>query len=377
MLLGLIGASGFVLGRGFFAYRPVTENAPATDRDRGVYLGGWLIMLVGIAASIVLVARNVGLAVFSQGYLRFLELSSTTMLGPLLGLANLGCLFAICGAKGREWMKPLAVWGVFLALPVLILGARSGPMISLVGFAVALSYGGVRLNRALLAGTALVSLVAIPAIESFRTVGFANRSGVNWTDVTPVDTLTELGGSLRATMAYVEWIEKGDSYLFGATYWAPFDRQILTRLIPGREPIPVENDVRVPQRLMDQREGNLGGSATGEGVLQFRSRGSVPRFWGPGSTVRMAGARCRKVGIGSCEPGHRHVSPFFSHPRRLARYSGDDRGGSGPPGVLSIRRPVRPLETWTAGRPLLSARDRSRVMHLTILVVPRAGLDGF
>ena len=63
----------------------------------------------------------------------------------------------------------------------------------------------------------LAALVGIPAIEAFRNVGFANRDSVNWTDVTPVDTLTELGGSLQATMAYVDWIEKGDPYLLGGT----------------------------------------------------------------------------------------------------------------------------------------------------------------
>ena len=274
MLLGLIGAAGFVLGAGFFARGPVTEAVPATDRDRGIYVGGWLIMLVGTIASIVFVALNVGLAaIYAEGYPRFLQLSSTTMLGTLLGLANLGCLFAVCGAQGREWIKPMAVWGVCMALPVLILGARSGPMISLVGFAVVLSYGGVRLNRALLAGAVLVSMIAIPAIESFRNVGFANRSGVDWTDVAPVDTLTELGGSLRATMSYVDWIERGDSYLFGATYWAPFDRQILTRLIPGREPIPVEDDERLPGRLMAEREGPFGASATGEAYYNFGAVG--------------------------------------------------------------------------------------------------------
>ena len=119
----------------------------------------------------------------------------------------------------------------------------------------------------------LAALVGIPAIEAFRNVGFANRDSVDWTDVTPVDTLTELGGSLIATMAFVDWIEKGDPYLLGSTYWAPFDRQILTRLIPGREPIPLEDDERLPQRLMDEREGSIGGSASGEAYYNFGPMG--------------------------------------------------------------------------------------------------------
>jgi O-antigen polysaccharide polymerase Wzy len=270
MLLGVIGAAGFVFGSGLLTRRPSRNATLRGDTERGLYIGGWLIMLSGIASSWVFVALNVGLTtVFSEGYLSFLALAGSTILGTLMGLANLGCLLAICGARGRDWTKPLAMWGVCQALPVLILGARQGPLIAALGFAVVLSCRGVQFNRAILAVALLAAFVGIPAIAAYRNIGFANRDSVNWTDVTPLDTFTELGGSLQATKAYVDWIERGDPYLLGATYWAPFDRQILTRAIPGREQIPWESDERLPMRLMDEREGPFGGSATGEAYYNF------------------------------------------------------------------------------------------------------------
>ena len=121
----------------------------------------------------------------------------------------------------------------------------------------------------MLAAVILASTIVIPAVRVFREVGFANRSLVNWTELSPLETVVELGGSLRATKAYIDWIEEGDPYLLGSGYWAPFDRQVLTRVIPGREQIPAELDERIPLRMMDIREGAVGASATGEAYYNF------------------------------------------------------------------------------------------------------------
>jgi hypothetical protein len=279
MILGVIGAAGFVFGAGFFATRSSTREANSPDRTHypGLYGGGWLIMSGGITASVLVIAQNVGLGVFSMGYLDFLSLTGSTPLGPTLWLSHLGCLLAICGAGGRRWVKPLVVWGAFVGLPMLVLGARSATMVPLVSFAVILTLRGVRFSRWVLAAALLASLIAIPAIQAFRLVGFANRSEVHWTDVTPLDTLMELGGSLQAVRAYVDWIEDGEEYLLGASYWGPIDRQVLTRLVPGRERIPYEQDERIPGRLMI-REGPIGLSSTGEAYFNFGAIGPFMYF---------------------------------------------------------------------------------------------------
>ena len=87
------------------------------------------------------------------------------------------------------------------------------------------------------------------------------------------DTARHIHGTrwlLQATRAYVDWIERGDPLLLGASYWAPVDRQMLIRVIPGREPIPYDQDEHMPSathgraRRSHRRVGHRGG------VLQFR-----------------------------------------------------------------------------------------------------------
>jgi hypothetical protein len=152
---------------------------------------------------------------------------------------------------------------------MLLLGLRSEAMVPLVTFAVVLASRGVKFRRGVVIAAVVISSVVIPAIRLIRDVGFSNRSSVTWTEVTPLDTVMELGGSLRAVTAYVDWIDSGDEYLLGASYWAPFDSQILVRVIPGRERIPLERDKRLPGMFMDGRVGPWGASAVGEAYYNF------------------------------------------------------------------------------------------------------------
>jgi hypothetical protein len=284
MILGVLGAVGFVFGVGLVADRRATEPVQTTDRvhDAGLYLIGWPMMLVGIAASAAVLVQNGGLAVFSLSYLEVLNLGGSTNFGNFIDLSQLGCMFALCGAGGRRWIFPFVVWLIFAGVPMLLLGLRTDAIVPLVSYAIVLTHRGVRFRPSLLIAVVLALLIVIPGVYAFRLVGFANRQLVSWTQVTPLDTFMELGGSLRATKAYVDWIEQGDSYLLGASYWAPFDRQILVRVLPSREPIPYAEDERVPLRLMDGREGAVGGSATGEAYYNFGVVGPFIYFAGLG-----------------------------------------------------------------------------------------------
>ena len=278
MLLSVIGAAGFVFGLGLFSGPAAARHPDITTGEHEqvpeLYGVGWVLMLIGLGATMVILIQAGGPALFSMSYLDFRSaVLGPTMLQTVLDLSQLGCLLTICGAGGRRWLKPLAIWSLCAALPVLLIGLRSQALVPLVTFAVILSLRGVRFPRSLIIAAFLIVSIVIPAVQAFRLVGFGNRSLVNWTEVTPLDTLMELGGSVRATKAYVDWIESGDPYLLGASYWAPFDRQVLVRVIPGREPIPWEQDERVPIRLMDTREGAVGASATGEAYYNFGAAG--------------------------------------------------------------------------------------------------------
>jgi oligosaccharide repeat unit polymerase len=270
MVLAVIGAAGFVGGVGMMVHRtPGTRTRPDPREDVVLFRAGWALLVLGLAGSAFFIFQAGGLGVFSLGYLDFRStVLAETQLQSAIDLSQLGCLFALCGADRHQWRWPLAAWSVLGAL-LLLIGMRTEALIPLVAYIVVLSHRGVRFRRRHLVASVLAIAVMIPAVKGFRNVGFGNRSDVDWTDVTPLDTLTELGGTLRATKAYVDWIESGDSFLLGTGYWAPFDRHMLSRLVPGWEQRPYETDERIPTRNMVGREGSVGTSATGESYYNF------------------------------------------------------------------------------------------------------------
>jgi hypothetical protein len=208
-----------------------------------------------------------------MGYQEFRQgVLAPTHLQTLVDTSQLGCLLALCGGGRRRWVLTLAVWSP-VAVAMLLIGLRTEAMVPLVTFAITLSYRGIRLHRGVLAAAIVASLVVIPAVRVFRLVGFENRSNVSWAEMSPLETFTELGITLRAAKAYVDRIEAGDEYLLGASYWAPFDRQLLVRLIPDREQIPFNEDRRVPSRLLPIYEGAVGESSTGEAYYNFGAVG--------------------------------------------------------------------------------------------------------
>jgi hypothetical protein len=272
MILGVLGSAGFLFALGLLDHPrdAAAEHGHTGMHDRGLWVGGWILMLVSIAAAAVVVVQSGGSELFSMTYLEFRrQFLRDTWLPNMIELSQLGCLLAMCGSAGRDWRWPALVWGGVIAIPMLVIGSRATAMIPLVVFAVALSNRGVHFRRMTIAVTVLAVSFIVPAVYAYRNVGVGNRDLVNWTDVTPLDAVVEMGGSLQATRAYVDWIGSGDAYLLGASYWAPIDRQLLTRIVPGREPIEFVNDARIPLRLMDEREGAIGGSATGEAYYNF------------------------------------------------------------------------------------------------------------
>lgn len=271
MILGVCGAAGFVLGIGLFVGRtPDVPPSRATVQFDGVlYAIGWVVLLAGLIASAVALVVGGGISVLSASYGVFREtVLEGTMLWVTIRIAELGCLMAICGASGGKWKWPLAAWSL-LGLVLMLVGLRNEAMIPLIAFAIVLMHRGVRFRRSLLIGAVLTSLVVIPVIRVIRDVGIGNSATVDWKKATPIETFTELGGTLRAAKAYVDWIQGGEPYLLGASYWAPIDRQLLKRVIPGHVVPTYTEDRRVPAREIGSREGSVGSSATGEAYYNF------------------------------------------------------------------------------------------------------------
>ena len=309
LVLALLGATGFVLGVALTSGPPIGRHDAPGERTHDVvlYRVGWLVMLAGIGGTLLALVQTGGLEVLTMRYVDLRFLLSRTIFQHALDFSQLGCLLALCGATGRRWMLPLVVW-IPVAAVMLVLGMRTEAMIPFVSFAIVMVHRGVRLRWTLVAPVVLAFLVVLPAIKVFRVVGFGNRSLVNWTEVSPLDTFTELGGTLQAARAYVDWIEEGEEHLLGASYLAPLDRQLLVRLLPDRERIPYDRDERVPGRHV-WREGAVGLSATGEAYYNFGAVGPFIYFAAVGALFGWLERRA--VGSFSCALLGVVISVFF------------------------------------------------------------------
>jgi hypothetical protein len=297
MLLALAGAGAYAAAAGAFAAATNPSRAiPEVEHDDVLYWTGSLIMAVGLAGVIFILATSGGPALLSMSYLDF----RATVLGPTrlttaLDLSQLGCLLAICGGGGTAWRKPLAVWLLVIPVPFMLLGMRSTVMIPMLAYIVAISLRGVRVRTDVLGASALAASILMPAVYAVRNVGYAQRDDISWTQFTPLDAMMEFGGSLRATQAYVDWIDSGDHYLLGSSYWAPFDRQILAHVLPGHRVPETRDDPRIPLRQMDERQGAVGGSAAGEAYYNFGMLGPLLYFGAVGALFGWLEWRVRRT----------------------------------------------------------------------------------
>ena len=301
-VLAVLGATGFICGLTVTTRRDLPPHCADPVHDHALYTVGWVVMLLGLAGATVQLIASGGIAVLSMSYGAFRDGVLNLGFQLYVDLSQLGCIMTLCGAGRRRWAAPLLAWAPMGVLMMLI-GMRAELMIPAVAYAVVLAHRGIHFRRAVLAGALVVAFIAIPTIRIIRDVGFANRAEVDWTEASPLQTLTELGGTLRAAKAYVDWIEDGEEFLLGATYWAPFDRQVLTRLLPDRAPVPFEEDERLPERHME-REGAVGLAALGEAYYNFGAAGPFVYFMFVGllfgwleSRASLNGYYCALLGI--------------------------------------------------------------------------------
>jgi hypothetical protein len=244
------------------------SEQPREEAAPPLHLAGWTLLLAGIAMSVVTLLRYAGVGVLSVAYVDLMSgVMRETQLSLMMDAAELGCLLAICGAAPQRALKPLFAWAPF-GLLLLLMGMRNEALVPLAAFAIVLAHRGVHFSRGVLAAGLAVLLVVIPAVRAIRTVGFDNRSEVALANVSPLEALTEFGGTLHAAAVYIDWIADGDELQWGAGYLAPIDRQVLVRLMPWRTAVPLELDPRIPSRNIDY-SGSIGLSSTGEAYYNF------------------------------------------------------------------------------------------------------------
>ena len=276
---GVCAGVAFVLGVSFAAGKPGLQlpNKYAWPHDVLLYKVGWFFMVLGMSYVGLIILLRGGPAVLTLSYRVFRDnVLSFPLFLQGVQMSAYGCFLAVCGAGGRRWKTPVVTWIIFGG-SLAVVGNRSLLAVPLLGLLVMLTTRGVRFRKIVIGGGVAALMMIMSAIGVIRVVGFSQRGTVNWTSVTPLDTLAEIGGTLRAAYAPISWIQEGDDYLYGGSYWAPIDRHFL-RFVLFRRRVSLEDDPMAVASLTYHREGSVGTSAVGEAYYNFGILGPIIYF---------------------------------------------------------------------------------------------------
>ncbi len=195
---------------------------------------------------------------------------------------GLGLCYVVVSPKSRLKYTAMLAFALF-AFVALPLGLRGEVMFSGAA-AAALLARHRRMPSALsvLVG-ALFLLVAISFLKELRAVGVAGLVSGSL-NASPIRGLAELGVSLRPLTEVVDWHAQGDDFLYGASYWAPFERMLCSVATP-LACVEASQDHRLMNVLIMERVGPWGFSPMAEAFRNFGAPGVVVIMGGIGLLV--------------------------------------------------------------------------------------------
>ena len=112
-------------------------------------------------------------------------------------------------------------------------------------------------------------LVAIVVVKNARLSGDYSKID----NMNPLNAVAEMGASLRTVQEVIKWREQGFGYLYGTSYWAPFERQIAL-FLPIDRP-PAKKDPRLLNVVVQERAGPIGFSPVAEAYVNFGASGII------------------------------------------------------------------------------------------------------
>ena len=224
----------------------------------------------GLAWLYYLLIREGGLDLFGSAYAQMYASVFGAGFSIAIFVVSVGCFIALLSAPRRLVWLPL-VLQVAGSLPVLLTGSRQFALIGPLVLAVLAAKRGLRTGwvRTLIA--CVVMLWVVSYVGETRSHGV--MEGVLGTrSVGPVNALVEMGGSLQTTSLALDWVQNGDRYLLGGSYWLPFERG-LGLVLPIRTDLAT--DPRAMNMVMLSRTSGLGGSAVAESYYNFSVFGAL------------------------------------------------------------------------------------------------------
>ncbi len=227
---------------------------------------GLLITVASIVAWFALVLPLVGGRIWGLSYGEFLLATDDAGLSWVYFFLSLGfAMSVLSGARiATRWsIGVFALWAL-VALPIGLRGEVMFPT------AAALMITSHRLKRVGILAALMVGILVLSLSAMFREVRREGWNGVDWSwqTVNPAAAVQELGQSLRPTFEIIRWVEGGDQFLDGGSYWAPIERGFL-RLFPINVRAASLEDKRLLNVLVQERVGPIGFSPVAEAYYNW------------------------------------------------------------------------------------------------------------
>ena len=234
---------------------------------------GLLCVALGAAGWVAVSVAQGGVGLLVSDYETFL--STTARMPPTMAYfaIGVGMTLLALGERGSVRLAGFAVFGAW-ALVAFPLGLRGEVLFPLVTALVVAARRRLPLSTVRVTVLALGLLVAIALVKDLRQTGVANAGGTSSESVNPLAALTELGSSLRPVYEVVTWADQGEEPMYGATYWAPFDRAV-TGVVPLWKRVPAEQDDRIMNVVVARRVGQIGFSVVAEAYRNFGQAGVI------------------------------------------------------------------------------------------------------
>lgn len=267
---------GFSIAAILFSKDVKNGNAGPTDniQNKRLYHIGGLTLLFSIALFFL-----VGISTGALGsYGAYLSATKSTPIAGILFTycyVFMGLSLVLVSAShqkkyGYLYFIPFILWSFF----AFKLGLRGEVMFPSAVVACILCRKGIKVNGLVIFASLFIFFIVTGIVKSARVSGdYSQQISLN-----PLNSVAEMGASLRPVQEVIKWRVAGDPLLMGASYWAPFERQ-LALFIPGLNRIPALEDSRLLNVVVDKKAGPIGFSPVAEAYFNFGEKGVLIVFF--------------------------------------------------------------------------------------------------
>jgi oligosaccharide repeat unit polymerase len=268
------------------------EARSPSDGNTRLKLGrlALIALLLGIVFWIAIVAST-----GSSKYDIFLLALADDGLSGIIGVVHtlIGMAFIVAVNEHSTRSKAMLLYGLW-SLPAFSIGMRGEvafPVVMALGLLA--GQGVVRVTVMRMLVGSVVFLAMSSAVAQTR-ISTSEASAIDSISITK--GLAELGGSLRPSYEVMLWLEEGDAFRLGDTYYAPFERFFLF-IIPLWERLPALEDDRLMNILIGERAGPYGFSISAEAFYNFGYVGVAVAGVLTGFVLRHLGQMSRSRGL--------------------------------------------------------------------------------